>query len=54
MLPPVLVGIVGWCAARIGSRHDRRSHSGLRTLRVGYRRLSVEREEPAVEDRRAA
>jgi len=54
VLPPVLVGIVGWCAARIGARHDHCSNLRLDTQRVGYRRLSGEREQPAGEDRRAA
>lgn len=54
VLPPVLVGIVGWCAARISARDERRHDLGLDRQREGYARLGSDPESPIVQDRRAA
>jgi hypothetical protein len=54
VLPPVLVGIVGWCAARLSARDERRHDLGLERQRAGYARLGDEPESPIVQDRRAA
>jgi hypothetical protein len=54
VLPPVAVGVVGWFAARLSARDERRSELILEAQRVGYSRLGAEPETPAVHDRRAA
>jgi Tfp pilus assembly protein PilX len=54
VLPPVLVGIVGWSAARLGAREERRSEALLDAQRAGYARLGTEEAAAAVRDRRAA
>ena len=56
VLPPVMVGVVGWCAARLSARDERRHDLGLGKQRVGYARLGPpeDSDQPIAEDRRAA
>jgi hypothetical protein len=54
VVPPVLVGIVGWCAARLSARDERRHDLMPDRRRAGYAKLRPEADEPVAEDRRAA
>jgi hypothetical protein len=54
VLPPLLVGIVGWFAARLSARDERRSEALLDAQRAGFARLGADPDSPVVDDRRAA
>jgi hypothetical protein len=54
VLPPVLVGVVGWCAGRLSARDERRHDLGIGKQRVGYAKLGSAPDQPIAEDRRAA
>jgi hypothetical protein len=54
VLPPVLVGIVGWFAGRLSARDERRSEALLDAQRAGFARLGTKPEETTGQERRAA
>lgn len=54
VLPPVVVGVVGWFGVRLSARDERRSELILEAQRAGYARLGDEPEKPVAHDRRAA
>lgn len=50
VVPPILVGVVGWAAARVGARSERRAELGLGRRRVGQRAAYTRmRSEPGAE-----
>lgn len=54
VVPPVLVGIVGWFAARLSARDEQRSEALLDAQRAGFARLGAETRAPERDERRAA
>jgi hypothetical protein len=53
VLPPIVVGVVGWAAGRIGTRAERRAELLAHRQRAGYARVAGDPDAPVVQDRAA-